>query len=436
MDVAAFAAGETNAGYRGSRRSAWAVFGLTCMLMVVDFVDRQVIVSMLPFIKLEWGLSDTQLGALISVVSLTVGLLSIPVALLADRWSRVKSIFAMALVWSVATIACAFAGGFAQLLALRALVGVGEAGYAGAGAALLSSRFPARMRAAVLGAFTASAAIGAVLGVVLGGAIATRWGWQAAFGIVGLPGLVLAFLYLLVKDYDTVELSTPGAGEAKPKFSLREIVRVVLNSPSALAIYVGGALQLFVVSTIYSWLPSFFNREYGLPVDQAGIRAALVLLAGSVAAVVWGWLADRAGRDAPANKILVMALSAASSSIVLVMAFGAFTPGAAQFALIVLGAVLMTGTIGTVAAVTIDVAHPGLRATAIAIGALIQNLFGLAGGPFITGVISDSYGLVASLAAVPAFGLLAAVAFVMTIGLYRRDLGSARELPLQPQVQS
>jgi MFS transporter, Spinster family, sphingosine-1-phosphate transporter len=158
------------------------------------------------------------------------------------------------------------------------------------------------------------------------------------------------------------------------------------------------------------------------------------LLAGSVAAVAWGWLADRAGRDAPANKILVMAFSAVSSGIVLMTAFGAFAPGTAQFALILLGAVLMTGTIGTVAAVTIDVAHPGLRATAIAIGALIQNLFGLAGGPFITGVISDRYGLVASLAVVPAFGLLAAIAFLMTIRLYRKDLGGTAQQPVLQQA--
>jgi predicted MFS family arabinose efflux permease len=436
MDVASFAAGGTNADYRGSRRSAWAVFALTCLLMVFDFIDRQIIVSMLPFIKSQWGLSDTQLGGLVSIVALTVGLFSIPVALLADRWSRVKSIFAMASIWSLATIACAFAGGFAQLLALRGLVGIGEAGYGGAGAALLSSRFPARMRAAILGAFTASAAIGAVLGVVLGAAISARWGWQAAFGIVGAPGLVLAFLYLLVKDYKTVDLVAHGDGETKMGASLRETVRAMLRSPSALAIYIGGALQLFVVSTVYSWLPSFFNRAYGLPVDQAGIRAALVLLAGSVAAVAWGWLADRVSRDEPSNKILVMASSAVSSSVVLMTAFVFFPPGATQFALILLGAILMTGTIGTVAAVTIDVAHPGLRATAIAIGALIQNLFGLAAGPFITGMISDRYGLAASLAVVPAFGLVAAFAFMMTIDVYRRDLGLAKEPSLRRLVQS
>ena len=331
MDAAGFRIGATNAAYRGSRRAAWSVFALTCLLMVFDFIDRQIIVSMLPFIKTEWGLSDTQLGGLISIVSLTVGLFSIPVALLADRWSRVKCIFAMAFVWSAATIACAFAGSFAQLLTLRGLVGMGEAGYAGAGAALLSNRFPARMRAAILGAFTASAAIGAVLGVVLGGAIATRWGWHAAFGIVGVPGLILAFLYLLVKDYETVDLAGPDAGQAKPKFNFRDVVRAVLNSPSAIAIYIGGALQLFVVSTIYSWLPSFFNREYSLPVDQAGMRAALVLLAGSMAAIAWGWFADRMGRDEPSNKILVMVLSAVSSSVVLMAAFGVVVPALCSF---------------------------------------------------------------------------------------------------------
>jgi MFS family permease len=99
-----------------------------------------------------------------------------------------------------------------------------------------------------------------------------------------------------------------------------------------------------------------------------------------------------------------------------------------QFACIISGAVLMTGTLGTVGAVTIDVVHPGFRATAIAIGSLIQNLFGLAAGPFISGVLSDKLGLATALAVVPMFGLLAAIAFALTIPLYRRDL-SAQPLP-------
>ena len=178
--------------YLVGRRAAWFAFAMTFALMLVDFIDRQVIVSLLPYIKTEWGLSDKQLGGLVSVVSVTVALGALPIALIADRTSRVKSIVVMATVWSLATISCMFARNYSLLFAARALVGLGEAGYGPVGAALIASHFPARLRARLLAAFLAAASLGSVLGVALGGAIAARWGWQAAFGVVGVPGLLLA----------------------------------------------------------------------------------------------------------------------------------------------------------------------------------------------------------------------------------------------------
>ncbi len=125
---------------------AWIVFRRRLRLMVFDYVDRQVIVSMFPHLKAQWSLSDSALGGLVSIISITVAILAVPLSLLADRWSRVKSIFVMALAWSIATIACAFAQSYFQLLFLRGIVGVGEAAYGTAGAALLAGLFPERMR--------------------------------------------------------------------------------------------------------------------------------------------------------------------------------------------------------------------------------------------------------------------------------------------------
>ncbi len=161
---------------------------MTLALMIFDYVDRQVIVSLFPYLKAEWDLSDKQLGALVSVVSITVALGALPVALFADRVSRVKSIVAMATIWSLATISCMWARSYGALLAARATVGLGEAGYGSVGAALIASHFPSRMRGALLAGFFASASVGSVLGVMLGGVIAAKWGWQAAFGVVGVPG--------------------------------------------------------------------------------------------------------------------------------------------------------------------------------------------------------------------------------------------------------
>src|SRR5499425_1571033 len=222
------------------RRYAWAAFTILFGLMLVDYVDRQVVVSMFPHLKAYWDLSDSQLGGLVSIVSITVALGAVPLSLLADRWSRVKSIFLMVLIWSLACISCAFATSYWQLLGARGVVGLGEAAYGTVGAALLATLFPLRMRSTVLGGFFAAATMGSVLGVMLGGFIAERWGWQAGFGAVGVPGLLLCFVFLLiVRDYKTVALPTRMQPDHKPKTATRTVIAELLRPRTALLASIG-----------------------------------------------------------------------------------------------------------------------------------------------------------------------------------------------------
>lgn len=407
------------------RRTAWVVFGLLFALMVVDYVDRQVVVSMFPHLKAQWNLSDSQLGGLVSIVSITVAIGTVPLSLLADRWSRVKSIFLMALLWSAATIACAFAGSYAQLMAARSLVGLGEAAYGSAGAALLASIFPSRMRSTVLGAFLAAGLVGSVLGVVLGGVIAERWGWRAGFGAVGVPGLFLALLFLLlVRDYRTVAL--PGADAQSQRLPMASAVAAALLKPrTALVACIGAGLQLVMVSTVYAWLPSFFNRYYGLAPDQAGLKTGVVVLLSGLGAVVWSVIADRASSRYALARLHVCAAAAVLTALFMFIAFAWLAPGPAQYAAILAGAAMMTGTIGPVAAVVVDVVHPGVRATAAAVLSLMQNLFGLAAGPFIAGHLSDAYGLPFALSVVPVSCLFACGVFLVAARTYEHDLRNA-----------
>ncbi|WP_280153881.1 MFS transporter [Piscinibacter sp. XHJ-5] len=433
MDIHSIEKAPSQDGYLFSRGQAWFAFAMTLALMIFDYVDRQVIVSLFPYLKAEWGLSDKQLGALVSVVSVTVAAGALPVALFADRVSRVKSIVAMATLWSLATISCMWARGYSQLLAARAVVGLGEAGYGAVGAALIASHFPARLRGALLAGFFAAASVGSVLGVMLGGVIAARWGWQAAFGVVGLPGLVLALVYLKVRDYRTVRLDP--ALDAKRRSlgeATRHIVKVLARSRTMLWVCVGGAAQLVVVSALWSWLPSFLNRVHGVAPAQAGLKAALVVLCGAAGSVIWGALVDRVGTRHPHRKLVAMAVLCVASMVVLVVAFGLPLAAPAQFALIALGGFMATCTVGPVSAIVIDVIHPGVRATGASVLALFQNLFGLAAGPFVAGVLSDAWGLVPALTATPLCALVAAAAFVMAAGSYESDKARAAE-PVDPE---
>ena len=402
----------------------WWIFAILFALMVVDYLDRQVVVSMFPHLKAQWHLNDSELGALVSIVSIAVALGAVPLSLVADRWGRVKSIFIMALVWSGATLACAFATDYATLAGARALVGLGEAAYGTAGAALLATIFPPRMRSTVLGAFLAAAILGSVSGVMAGGFIADRWGWQAGFGAVAMPGFLLAVLFVaMVPDYRTVAL--PRADGDAPRLTARMVVAELLRPRTALITCVGAGFNLLVVSTMYAWLPSFFNRFYGLTPEKAGMKAAIVVLLGGVGALACSIIADRCSKRWPAARLYVPAIAALATTLLMGAAFGLCPPGDLQFALILAGALVMAGSVGPTDAVVIDVTHPGLRATAVSVLSLTRNLFGLAGGPLLAGALSDRFGLQFAMAVLPVFGLLAAALFIRAARTYPGDLARA-----------
>jgi MFS transporter, Spinster family, sphingosine-1-phosphate transporter len=423
-----------NDDYLTGRRQVWFAFAMTFALMFFDFIDRQVIVSLFPHIKSEWHLSDKQLGSLVSIISIVVGVGGLPVALVADRMGRVKSIVVMAITWSLATISCMFTANYGQLFVARAMVGVGETGYGSVGVALISTLFPTRLRSAALGAFYAAPALGSVLGVVLGGMIAGRWGWKAAFGVVGVPGLVLAVLYLLVRDYKTVPL-TPNEIQATQSLGamLKHIFGTMARTRTLLWVCVGASAQLITVSAMWSWLPSYMNRFHGMTPEAAGKAAALVVLVGAFGCTLWGIVVGRFARRKPRNKLPALSALCLATSVILVVAFGGTYTTATQFKLIVLGGFFMNCTVGVVAGVAMDVIHPGVRSTGAAVLSLFQNVFGLAVGPVLVGAFSDQWGLQHALAFIPLFSVLAAVFFVVAMRSY--DADAARIADVQLDVE-
>ena len=420
-----------NDGYLTGKGQAWVAFAMTFGLMLFDYIDRQVIVSLFPHIKSEWNLSDKQLGSLVSIISIVVAAGGIPVALLADRVSRVKSIVVMATTWSLATISCMFTANYSQLFSARAMVGAGETGYGSVGAALMSTLFPKRLRSTVLGAFFAAGSLGSVLGVFLGGVIAAQWGWKAAFGVVGVPGLVLALLYLFVRDYKTVAL-TPKSNSVSSSVggTLKHIFGTLLRTRTILWVCIAGAMQLVTMSAVTSWLTSFLNRFHGMAPADASKHTALVILASAAGVLFWGVVVDRLARRKPRYKLPGLSVLCVATSVTFMLAFSGIYSGDAQFKLIVLGGFFMNSLIGVATGIVMDVTHPSMRATGAALLAAILNLLGLAVGPFLTGVLSDQWGLQHALAVVPLFSALAAVLFIIAMRSYDADVARVSDVKL------
>ncbi|WP_025918451.1 MFS transporter [Herminiimonas sp. CN] len=421
-------------GYLAGKKQAWFAFAMTFTLMLFDYIDRQVIVSLFPYIKAAWHLSDKQLGSLVSVISIVVAAGGIPVALLADRFSRVKSIVVMASVWSLASISCMFTTNYTQLFVARAMVGAGETGYGSVGSALISTLFPKRLRSAVLGAFFAAGSFGSVLGVALGGVIAAHWGWKAAFGAVGIPGLVLALLYMFVRDYKTVALKPKSQVSQASRESLggtlKHIFGTLARTRTLLWVCIAGAMQLVTMSAVTSWLTSFLNRVHGMLPADAAKHTALVIFVSALGVLFWAVVVDRLARRQPRNKLPLLSVLCLATSVIFMVAFGGSYTGDAQFKLIVFGGFFMNSIIGITTGIAMDVIHPGMRSTGAAVLAVTLNLLGFAVGPFLTGVLSDKWGLQQALAVVPLASILAAVLYLIAMRTYDADVAKISDVKL------
>jgi len=423
---------ESAATHTTARQTRY-VFILLFLLYMFDYIDRMVIVSLFPYIKQDWGLSDTQLGLLVSAVYWSILISTLPISILVDRWSRKNCIGMMAIVWSLATIACAFTRNFAQLFVTRVVIGVGEAGYAPGGAAMLSALYPKKKRAKMIGLWNAAIPLGSAIGIALGGFVAHRFGWQYAFGLVAFPGMVVAVLMFGVRDYETVALVANGAaGQAGAKHTMDrgDIVREFTHKPALILNNLAMAGCVFVTTSLLTWLPTYFHRVEGLDMTKAGLKGSAVMLLAIVGAPLGGYLTDRWYARNKRARLLFPALSSLVTGILLFVTFGLLR-GVPQYIALLACGIAATGFVSAAVAVTQDLVHPGLRAVSLSLNIIIQHVFGSSVGPPVIGALSDRMGLSAAMLFIPVFALVAAVLFLAGSFFYTGDLAKVTRVDVQ-----
>ena len=178
-----------------TKLSVWYAVGLLTFVNVVNYVDRMALSILLPAIKVDLDLSDTQLGLLTGIAfALFYAGFGIPIARWADRGNR-RNIVSLALVvWSLATSVSGAVQNFWQLFVARMVVGVGEAGCIPPSQSIISDYVPAKRRIGALALHNAGAFMGMVIGLALGGWLSSQIGWRLTFLVLGLPGLAVALI--------------------------------------------------------------------------------------------------------------------------------------------------------------------------------------------------------------------------------------------------
>jgi MFS family permease len=336
----------------------------------------------------------------------------------------------MAVLWSAATLACAFTKNFGQLFAARTAIGLGEAGYAPGGTAMISALFPKEKRAKILGVWNASIPLGSALGIALGGIIADHFGWRHAFGLVALPGIILAVLFFYVKDYETIALtrvSESGDKNTGTRIRWKEIARNLLGNKTLLFNNLAFAANTFVTTALLTWLPSYFQRLEGISISKAATKGGIVMLLAIVGAPLGGYLADKWLKSRSNARLLFPSISSCVTAILLFVAFSFFR-GNIQYAVLLAAGIAAVAFVPASVAVTQDVVHPGIRAVSLSLCVIIQHILGSTLGPPVIGALSDDFGLEKAMVFIPFFAMLACILFFIGSFFYNADAQPFAEL--------
>ncbi len=387
-DPSVSTASETEFKY--GKKYAYYVLFLLSFLMLFDFIDRMVVSSMSRDLKIAFSLTDGQFGSLVGIVHIAIAVLVFPSAIMIDRWSRKKMVGLMALIWGFASLGCAFAPSFGVLIFLRFMVGMGEAGYAPGASTILEDAFPKSKHNTVLGLLQACGPLGMVIGIMLGGIIADKWGWQHAFGIVAIPGIVVAFLAFFLKEPPRVVVTRQNAAGDDKKVPLLVILKKLLSTRSLVFIYFAMAMSLVFTSCFLTWLPAYFIRSAGMTQKDAGLLAAGVTFMSGVGAALGGVVADKFAKKSSVGPLACAAAYMLINAIIFICAF-TIAPPKLFLPMIMVGALFLASVAGPAMSSVMSACHKGVRATGVGLMILVQNIFGMAIGAGLSGFLSDFY---------------------------------------------
>jgi MFS transporter, Spinster family, sphingosine-1-phosphate transporter len=429
--------------YRGvadQTQTSWvrsASFGLAVLSFInlFSYLDRYIVSALIESLKhANLGLTDANLGSLMSGF-LVVYTLTAPIfGALGDRRSRPRLIALGVACWSFATALSGFAGSYLTLLAARASVGVGEAAYVTIAPSLLSDYFPVRQRGRVMAIFFCAIPVGSALGYVVGGLVDKHYGWRAAFFVAGVPGLLLAALCLLLRDpprgvqdadaaqadaahadaaqADGMHVDGVGAAAAvkpAPASSAPENLRretwaaygrLMHNKPYVLTI-LGYAAYTFAVGGLAYWMPAFLERARGLTRSEATVSfGTIVVITGFVGTFVGGWLGDYCAKY---SRQAYLWLSAIATFVAAPFVWMALTTDSHTLYLVcmVTAQLCLFLSTGPINAAIVNLVLATERATAIALGVFAIHLLGDALSPFLIGELSDAFSLAQAVKIVP-----------------------------------
>ncbi len=367
------------------------------VVYILNFLDRQIVAILAEPMKLEFGLSDTQLGLLAGpAFAVFYAVLGVPIARYADKagTNRVWLIAVSLAVWSGMTAICGAAQSFLQLALARVGVGVGEAGCTPAAHSLIADSVPPEERSSAIAFYGLGIPIGGLLGLIIGGIVNDLYGWRAAFMIVGAPGILLALILpKIIRDPRHTAAAVHARKEAPPSkaaLSVGDATREIFASKAYLYIFIAASFTAFLSYGKGLWTISFFIRSHGFSTTEAGLAMAVGLgLSGAVGTWLGGKVADMFGKRDRRHLLTMPAFGMAIAAPLLFASYWA-DDWRLAVALLIVPTILNSAYYGPAYGCVQGLVRLEARAVATSLVVFGQNLIGLGLGPLAFGMLSDA----------------------------------------------
>lgn len=376
-------------------RWAMVTFVVLFAMNLLDYLDRNILMSMKPQIAKQIRMTDAQWGALTSFFLVSYSVVSPLMGWLGDRYRRGRLLAVGVGLWSVATVGSGLAQTYGQLALARSLLGIGEATYGVIAPTILLDLFAREQRARLMSAFYLAMPLGSALGMGVGAYVAEHHGWHLAFFLVGAPGFVAALMALFLPEpvrgaSEKVDVERlvehERAGATKEDY-----IDMMVNSSYTYSVF-GMAAYTFAIGGMLVWVPNYLFETRGIAQTRAGMMLGLVTLFAAILGMsVGGWVSDKLAVKKPQALFLVPGV-AMLASIPFVAAGLLCKSEPLIYGAIFVAETLMFINTGPCNAIIANVVQPNMRAAAYAIAIFAIHFLGDIWSPYLIGLAADWFG--------------------------------------------
>jgi MFS transporter, Spinster family, sphingosine-1-phosphate transporter len=282
----------------------WRIAILLFFAAGLNYADRMALASVIPSLREDIAITDTQIGIIGSLFLWSYAIMSPLAGRIADNYSRSRIIMWSLILWSLVTLSTGLVQDIMLLIALRILLGIFESFYLPAAGALLGEHHPPSSRGKAMGFHVLGLNLGILIGGAGAGVLAEYYGWRLGFWILGGLGLVLAAI--------STRILTDGPNKAVvyQKSTALQAWAYLVKVPSFYAMLISSMTAGLATWIFFTWLPLFFNENYGMAMGASGLAGVLLYKAPVVFGIgVGGWLSDRVAQREARGRAMLKALS-------------------------------------------------------------------------------------------------------------------------------